>query len=282
MFKNIDIYLNPNMVLAIIASSTSWLKLLFISILRPFGTFLLLPAFTAKSLNSTLFKNVLIISITLPIIPIIHTINLTSITENINSLILFVTREILIGLFIGFCAAIPFWAIDMSGYIIDTLRGASMATLLNPTINVQSSLFGVFLTQLFTVVFLCDGGFHALIALIYNSYTIIPPEGSHSLDKNAIDLAKHVWLLMYQICLRLSFPAILIMLITDISLGLINRSAQQLNVFFISMPIKSILVTIIIIITLSFSIKSHMNISNKIYNSIVLVLSQLNIKSIYE
>lgn len=282
MFKSTHIYLTSSMALTIATSSILWLKLLFISILRPLGAFLLLPAFTAKSLNSTLFKNVLIISITLPIIPLVHIIDLTSITESISSLILFVTREILIGIFIGFCAAIPFWAIDMSGYIIDTLRGASMATLLNPTINVQSSLFGLFFTQLFVVIFLCGSGFHALITLIYNSYITIPPGTSLSLGKNTTDLIRQVWSLMYQICLRLSFPSILIMLITDISLGLINRSAQQLNVFFISMPIKSILVTIIIIITLSFSIKSHINISNNIYNSIVLVLSHLNIKSIYE
>ena len=31
-----------------------------------------------------------------------------------------------IGLLIGFCAALPFWALDMAGFLIDTLRGSSM------------------------------------------------------------------------------------------------------------------------------------------------------------
>ncbi len=40
----------------------------------------------------------------------------------------------------GFVAALPFWAMNMAGFLIDTLRGATMSTLFNPGMGVESSL----------------------------------------------------------------------------------------------------------------------------------------------
>ncbi|MGL4601395.1 MAG: type III secretion system export apparatus subunit SctT [Plesiomonas sp.] len=250
IFSNSILNITPNSINVI----TLWLTSLFIGFLRPLGVFLLLPIFTSKSLNSSLFRNVLIIGIALPMIPIIHDIKIFNFETNLWATTI---QEVLIGFFIGFFFTIPFWAIDMAGYLIDTLRGASMATLLNPTLNAQSSIFGMFLTQLFSFIFLFNGGLHSLIKLIYRSYSIAPPGSFHQLYGNSFLLVYNTWSAMYQICLRLSLPAILIMVIIDISFGLINRAAQQLNVFFISMPIKSILATLMIIITLSFSVKSY-------------------------
>ncbi len=55
--------------------------------------------------------------------------------------------------------AFPFRAIDMAGFLIDTLRGATMSTLFNPCMGMESSIFGVLFTQLLTVLFLISGGF---------------------------------------------------------------------------------------------------------------------------
>jgi type III secretion protein T len=66
-----------------------------------------------------------------------------------------------------------------------------------------------------------------------------------------------------------SAPIILICLLSDVSLGIVNRFAPQLNVFFLSMPIKSALGLFMILLYLGelmplvarelFSIGMHMD-----------------------
>lgn len=45
---------------------------------------------------------------------------------------------------IGFCAAVPFWAVDMAGFLLDTLRGATMGTIFNSTMEAETSLLACF------------------------------------------------------------------------------------------------------------------------------------------
>ena len=53
------------------------------------------------------------------------------------------------------------------------------------------------------------------------------------------------WLLLMM--LLLSGPIVVACLLTDVSLGLINRFASQLNVYVLAMPIKSALASFLLI-----------------------------------
>ena len=50
----------------------------------------------------------------------------------------------------------------------------------------------------------------------------------------------------------------LVMVLADLSLGLINRSAQQLNVFFLAMPIKSALALLLLLISLPYALHHYL------------------------
>jgi len=163
--------------------------------------------------------------------------------------------EIIIGLIIGFVAAIPFWATDSAGYLIDTMRGSSMGNVYNPTLAESSTLIGVFFSQLLNVIFFSCGGINALITALYQSYTVLPAGTGVSFYKGLFDFLLEQWDMLFTIFLRLTLPAAGIMLITDIGMGLLNRSAQQLNVFFLAMSIKSVLALLILIIALPFLLK---------------------------
>ena len=50
----------------------------------------------------------------------------------------------------------------------------------------------------------------------------------------------------------ISAPVIIVMFLATIGLGLVNRTAPQLNVFFLSMPVKSALGVAMLIVYLPF------------------------------
>ncbi|EEQ05986.1 EscT/YscT/HrcT family type III secretion system export apparatus protein [Yersinia bercovieri] len=234
-----------------------WLGALGLAMMRPYGTLLILPLFTARSLGSALLRNALIFAIALPITPLFFSPSLMT-HESFTAWFGLFCTELLIGVMIGFVAALPFWAIDMAGFLIDTLRGATMSTLFNPSMGMESSIFGVLFTQLLTVLFLISGGFNLVLGALYGSYDTLPIGSGIHPSSAMLPFLQSEWQLMYELCLSFALPAMMVMVLADLSLGLINRSAQQLNVFFLAMPIKSALALLLLLISLPYALHHYL------------------------
>ncbi|MGL4858768.1 MAG: type III secretion system export apparatus subunit SctT [Enterobacteriaceae bacterium] len=223
------------------------MPIIALSMIRPMGMLLLLPLFSGNILGGSLTRNAIILTLALPVVPTLQHMHSTLAEGDISTLLLLYGKEMLVGLLFSFCAAVPFWAVDIAGFIIDTMRGAAIATIFNPLLNLQSSVYGTLFTQVLSVLYLVSGGFNDLIAALYQSYQQLPPGFSLTWSPGIIHFIEGQWSLMNQLALSFVIPSMLVMIVTDIALGLINRSAQQLNVFFLSMPIKSVLVLLFMI-----------------------------------
>lgn len=66
-----------------------------------------------------------------------------------------------------------------------------------------------------------------------------------------------LWQVLFELCLSFAMPAIVIMLLIDLALGLINRSAKQLNVFFVAMPIKCLMILLLFAASLDFALSDY-------------------------
>ncbi|MGF6401584.1 type III secretion protein T [Pseudomonas frederiksbergensis] len=257
---------------------TQWLPIVGLCMLRPLGVMLMVPLFNQAALGGTLVRNALVLMIALPLIPLHDTWpTLEAVRQNATAgrYLILIVGELSIGLLMGFCAAIPFWAMDMAGFLIDTLRGSSMASVLNPLLGEQSSLFGILFTQIFGVLFLVSGGLNQLIAGIYHSYTALPPGEVFHFGLGFLAFLSQQWQLTYELCLRFSMPAIVVILLVDMALGLVNRSARQLNVFFLSMPIKSAFVLLMLVMSLEFAFNAPLEQSTQWVKHVLTLMDQL-------
>ncbi|PKH21792.1 EscT/YscT/HrcT family type III secretion system export apparatus protein [Enterobacterales bacterium CwR94] len=214
---------------------------------RALGMMLMVPVFKPAIVGGALIRNALILAILLPVLPVENPGFASLTPRELPDYIWLAVGEMSLGLIIGFCAAIPFWAVDMAGSFIDTLRGASIALVLNPALGQQSSPLGVLFTQVFSLFFLISGGLHILLTSLYASFSLFPPGGHFVITAELMTFLTQQWQLMYEIFLRFSMPAIVALALVDLALGFINRSAPQLNVFFLALPIKSILALLLII-----------------------------------
>lgn len=160
-------------------------------------------------------------------------------------------KEIFLGFLIGWLAGMMFWAIESAGFFIDNQRGAGMATETDPLSGDQSSPTGSFLFQSAVYVFFATGCFLTFLGLVYSSYEVWPvtqfiPSKFFLNPDSALFFGEQVAKLATTTVL-LSAPVVLACLLTDISLGLINRFASQLNVYILAMPIKSALSSFLLI-----------------------------------
>lgn len=153
-------------------------------------------------------------------------------------------KEMLIGVSLGLLFGSIFWAIGMAGAIADTQVGGNMANAMDPIQGHQTSFSGQWLSQLATWLFLASGGFMLFLDLLLGSYQLWPV---HQLLPSLSLLGSLAFInefrFMVTTALLFAAPAMLLMLLIDLTLGVLNRFAQQMNLLAISMPIKSMVTT---------------------------------------
>lgn len=231
----------------------SWIVTLALALARPVGMSLMLPILRSNSLGSALLRNGILISLILPVLPLLHAHLGAGYDANDWRWVKLIPGEVVIGMLLGFGFAIPFWAVDMSGFLLDTLRGSTMGAVFNPGIGVQSSLYGLLFSQFLCALFFICGGINLTLSGLYDSYHSLPPGEAFFFNHAFFTFILAEWQRLYRVCLSFSLPAVVCMVLSDLALGLLNRSAQQLNVFSLAMPVKSTLTLIILLLTLPYA-----------------------------
>lgn len=168
-----------------------------------------------------------------------------------NALMFYMLKEILIGAIMGFLISIPFTIVQNVGMLIDHQRGGSSLMVNDPTIQNQSSPLGILFNMVLIFLFFqMDGPFYLLDA-IARSYEVIPLD--HFLHPDFFNDNTPFWQLqkrllndMMIISVQLAGPSLVIILMTDLFLGIANRLAPQVQVTFLGMPLKSLLALMIV------------------------------------
>jgi len=144
-----------------------------------------------------------------------------------------------------------FDAAQVAGQLMDNMSGTNMAQIQVPSLQQQVSLYGALKLQLVITLFLTLNGHHLVIHAFADSFEMVPidafPKFSHGFWP-FFDLIARVFGDMMRIAMAISAPVLLATFLTDLALGMINRVAPQVQVFFISMQIKPA-VSILIVFT---------------------------------
>ncbi len=152
-------------------------------------------------------------------------------------------KEILVGLTLGFVASLPFYAADAAGRLADVARGAQQSQILVPQTGERSTPLGDFSLQLAIVVFLLLDGHLLFLQSLATSYEAVPilttpsAAGWGGAGQVAISASAH----MIAAAVGLAAPVLAATFLSDLTLGLINRVAPQVQVYFVGMPVKAVL-----------------------------------------
>jgi flagellar biosynthetic protein FliR len=162
-------------------------------------------------------------------------------------------KELFVGLAIGLAASLLFQAAEAAGRLVDIGRGASLAEVLVPQSGTGASPTGELYFQLAVVVFLATGGHRLFLAALGHSYEVVPLTvfpGAHGLAALAggfIDLTAG----LLAVALGLAAPVLIAAVLTDVSLGLVNRVAPQLNAFVLGLPMKALIGAAVVLLGIS-------------------------------
>lgn len=219
--------------------------------------FALQPLFSTETIPA-LVRNSILFSLGLVSLALQPVMDFRSLTA-IDWLALY-AKEAFVGLIIGFFFGAVLWALEAAGQIIDAKVGATMAQVVDPLSGHQTSLNGAFLGRLANLVFIFSGGLSLLVGVILESYAVWPIAATFPrLAPAGLGLFEAEFGRLMVLATLFAAPVLAVLFVIDIGLGLVNRFAQQLNVFQLSLSIKSFVATAMILLMLTGFIQAVIN-----------------------
>ena len=158
--------------------------------------------------------------------------------------LIYVVREVLIGLLLGYVVYLFFTIVSTAGALIDLQIGFAMANVVDPLTGISSPLFGNFKYMLMIMIFLMMNGHHYLLSGLMDSYQWMPLSNeffSRIYDGSITEFLTRTFATTFMVALQVAAPVTVAMFLTDVGLGFLAKTAPQYNVFVIGMPLKIII-----------------------------------------
>jgi len=146
-------------------------------------------------------------------------------------------KEAIVGLVIGLTATMIFAAAQIAGEMLDVQSGLSIASVINPTAGVRSTLLGQAQYMLAVLICLATGAYQWMIRALVESYRLCGLGGLTTRPEamgGALSLMGHVLLVSVQ----LAAPVAAALFLTEAAMGLANRALPQMNVMILALPVK--------------------------------------------
>ncbi len=211
------------------------MTILFLVFIRIASFFAVVPFFTMRGVPNLM--KIGLAGLTAYLIYPTVDIEAVLIPEGILNHVLLISGEVMVGLVLGYVVLLVFLGIRIAGQMVDLQMGLLMASVFDPQFGSPVTLMGQFYYLLGTVFFFVINGHHSLLAALAGSFTIVPPGlyiPAAATVWSMMDLFYWIFILAFQIAL----PVVAVLLMVDVSLGLLAKTVPQLQVFMVGLPLK--------------------------------------------
>ena len=208
-----------------------WLWL--VAMIRPGATFFAAPVFGANFVPVQL-RLIIALAIGIPALAASH---FTLPPDGLASMagVMLIGGEVVAGLALGFAVQIGFSAALVAGEVIGNAMGLGFAAMIDPASGQQNPVLSQFLGILATFLFLSVNGHLALAATIVESYRALPP-GQAWMSAESIHGLILFGGVLFSAGLSIALPVAFAIVLVQIVMGLLARSAPALNLFAVGFP----------------------------------------------
>jgi len=197
--------------------------------------FLVLPVFGWKSIPVRVKVAMTVLmafffSMAMP--PAINTSHISALEAG-----LLIANEATYGLALGLIVTVLFSAVKLSGRIVERQMGLAMAQILDPMTGERTQPLSSLLEMIFIILFLSANGHHLLLLIISRSFETIPVGSVPTIPVLSSGIIK-AGSTMFLLGLRLAAPMLAAFLLLMVVLAVLARMVPEMNILFISLPLR--------------------------------------------
>lgn len=212
------------------------------------SAFMVLPAI-GDAFVSARTRLLLALAVTVLVAPVLKD-QLPAEPRQVLALATLIVGEITVGIFLGSVGRLLVGALEVAGTIIATQSGLANAQMFNPAMATQGSLPGALLGWLGLLLIFITDMHHLLIMAVVDSYTLFVPGAPLPIDGMA-DMIGRLVSRSFLIGVQMAAPFLITGMLFGLALGLLNKLAPQIQVFFLFMSTQVALGLFLFAITLS-------------------------------
>jgi type III secretion protein T len=222
-----------------------------IGLARMTGMIMVMPAFTRIGMTGILRAGVAL-ALSLPLMPFIVA-SMTAQPLGFGQMAGILLKETFVGVTIGLVLGVPIWAAEAAGEVLDLQRGVTFAEMVDPAYTTHNNIAGTFFALVMVALYFASGGLSLTLRTVYDSYTLWPltsflPVFSADAGRLFLSILDDI----FGLGLTLVIPIVLAMLLADVALALVARSAPHLNVFVLALTVKNFTFALLIVLYASF------------------------------
>lgn len=197
--------------------------------------FLVLPVFSWKSIPVRI-KISMILLLTI-FFSMIRPLSLNAGQISNLEAVLLILNESVYGLALGLIITFLFSAVKLGGRIIERQIGLAMAENMDPLTDDRSQPLGSLVEMIFILLFLSANGHHLFLSVMSRSYEVFPAGSIPTISVlvNGLIQASSSMLIAG---LKLSAPILAAFLILMVVLAILARIVPEMNILFISLPMR--------------------------------------------
>lgn len=219
-------------------------------LLRVTAYFMTWPVFSQFTVPSPV-KVLLSVAVTFVIFAVIPRGQLQQSTYE-TGLIWLATKEVFVGIAMGFVSRLTFYTVEVAGNIASTSMGLSSATVFNPSSGTSTTVLEKFHLVLLTLLFLGLNAHHTFISAMVESFTAVPlsPSGidlaAFGINKGGGEMLQRVTIAGF----KMAAPVMVVIFFLNVAMGIIGRAVPQINVLVTSLPVNILAGLLVTVVTL--------------------------------
>ncbi|MEP7305650.1 MAG: flagellar biosynthetic protein FliR [Acidobacteriota bacterium] len=152
-------------------------------------------------------------------------------------LVLIVVREIAIGAALALGVQILVAGAEFAGHLAGHQMGLSYGATVDPQSGVRNPLLSVLFANIAVMTFLMIDGHHAVLRALRQSYIDLPV-GMGSVDAALSQSIARLLGIVFTLGVRLVAPVVLVLVLVEIAMALLARSAPMLNLNAAGAPVR--------------------------------------------
>ena len=169
------------------------------------------------------------------------------------SFLLLTLREVFIGVTIGFIAKIIFSSISVAGDIMSLQAGFSFARFMDPFTMTQVSVLEQVKNLLAIMIFFAIDAHYIVFLALSASFTELPI-GAAALREPLLHYVINATARVFSLGFKIGAPIIVTLFLVELAFGMLSRMIPQVNIFIEGVPIKILITTIMLIVSLGVTV----------------------------
>ena len=170
----------------------------------------------------------MVIAHTVPALPAMDPMSLAG--------LLILVQQLLIGVAMGFAMRIVFACMELAGELAGLSMGLGFATFFDPQTQGRSIAVSQFLSLVTIMLYLASNVHLALLSTLADSFVSMPITDA-PMNGKLFEMITNWAGKIFSTGVQLALPIVAALLITNVGLGILARSAPQLNLFGIGFPV---------------------------------------------